>query len=116
MDLSQSYRRLDHGYDESKQTLEITDLRHAAQFRGGLLVSDRWNGKMDEKLKWKCCREHRFELSPGSVLLGGHWCRECIDPPWVYEEIANENRFAAQVVNVNGESSSQLAGSHPTQE
>jgi hypothetical protein len=99
MDLSQPYTRLDHGFDESKQLLELADLRQAAAFRGGHLESDRWNGELDQKLEWRCCRDHSFVLTPGSVLLGGHWCRECIDPPWDYGKIAGKNRFAAQVLH-----------------
>lgn len=99
MDLSQPYTRLDHGFDESKQLLELADLRQAATFRGGHLESDRWNGELDQKLEWRCCRDHSFELTPGSVLLGGHWCRECISPPWEYEPLAAKSRFAAQVLH-----------------
>jgi hypothetical protein len=98
MDLSLPYQRLDHGFDESKEHPDRTDLKQAAEFRGGQLVSRDWNGDLDQKLEWRCCRDHRFELTPRTVLLGGHWCRKCIDPPWDYEEIAGKNRFAAQVL------------------
>ena len=99
MELSQPFRRLEHGYDELKNVLKLSDLQRAAAFRGGSVASDRWNGDPDQKLQWKCCRDHRFVLTPRSVLLGGHWCRECIDPPWDYEEFAGQNKFAAQVIH-----------------
>ncbi len=99
LDISQPHRRLEHGYDESKDTWTLIDLQEAAAFRGGSLQSGAWSGKMDQKLQWKCCRDHLFELSPHTVLQGGHWCRECIDPPWDYDALVPENRFAAQVLS-----------------
>ena len=40
---------------------------------------------------------HRFKASPTLVLLGGHWCPECLPLPWNYDEIAKGNPFFAQV-------------------
>jgi hypothetical protein len=37
-------------------------------------------------------------MTPHAVLKGGHWCLECISPPWNYKEIATKNSFAAQVL------------------
>lgn len=118
------YRRLEHGFDESglgfgvaqqqKATgdeattdhaarnmlsLALADLVSAVRFRGGSLEGSGWDGDLDEKLEWKCCQDHRFSLTPRTVLLGGHWCRECIAPPWDYGAFAEKNRFAAQVLS-----------------
>jgi nucleoside-diphosphate-sugar epimerase len=98
LDREQPYRRLDHGYDESKEHPTLGDLRKAAAFRGGALKSGEWDGTMGLKLEWSCCMGHTFELTPHAVLKGGHWCLECISPPWNYGEIAKKNRFAAQVL------------------
>ena len=98
LDHEQAYERLDHGYDESKPVLDTEDLKGAAAFRGGTLVSNTWSGDMDERLNWKCCRGHSFEMTPGAVLKGGHWCMECISPPWDYAAFVKKNRFAAQVL------------------
>ena len=91
------YIRLDHGYDESKENLEINDLQGAAKFRGGKLTSKEWSGDMYETLNWKCAFGHEFEAKPYTVLGAGHWCPECLAPPWNYDEIAKKNPFFAQV-------------------
>lgn len=97
LDQRQDYTRLDHGYDESKERLTIDDLQRAAQFRGGALTSDSWDGDMRSQLTWECCQGHTFKMSPHAVLKGGHWCVECISPPWNYLKIVSKNRFARQI-------------------
>lgn len=89
---------LDHGYDESQEVLSQEDLQKAATFRGGKLSSEHWKGDMHEKLHWVCARGHGFELTAHAMLKGGHWCQECISPPWNYRQLAGENPFAAQVL------------------
>ncbi len=91
------YVRLDHGYDESKEQLELSDLQGAARFRGGELLSTSWDGDMYTTLKWKCAFDHEFEAKPYTVLGAGIWCPECLAPPWKYDEIAKKNPFFAQV-------------------
>jgi hypothetical protein len=98
LDHKQKHIQLDHGYDESKTELEPTDLQQAAAFRGGELVSKEWNGNMHLQLSWMCCKKHSFMMTPHAVLKGGHWCLECISPPWKYDAILDQNRFAAQVL------------------
>ncbi len=98
LDHTQPFTRLDHGYDESKEKLELKDLQQAALFRGGELVSNEWNGKMNQPLSWICCQEHPFQMSPHAVLKGGHWCLECISPPWNHHLVVEKNRFAKQVL------------------
>ena len=98
MDPGQTFVRINHGYDEHKEELELEDLKQAARFRGGKLVNDGWDGDMHLFLQWKCCRGHSWEMTPHAVLKGGHWCLECISSPWDYEVLANQNPFAAQVL------------------
>jgi nucleoside-diphosphate-sugar epimerase len=91
---------IDHGYDESKPTseLDLADMQQAAEFRGGKCLSNEMvKGNMAGKLQWECQFGHRFEASPALVLLGGHWCPECLPPPWNYDRIAAGNQFFAQV-------------------
>jgi len=101
-DHSQAYSRLNHGYDEAKKELTLEDLQEAAEFRGGSLVSNKWDGTMHLQLSWKCCQEHSFKMTPHAVLKGGHWCVECISPPWNYSVLAHKNPFAEQVLNLSG--------------
>jgi len=102
LDHKQKYIRLDHGYDESKEKLSLEDLYQAAAFRGGELVSKEWNGKMHQQLDWKCCQKHAFRMTPHAMLKGGHWCQECISPPWNYSVLTQKNLFAEQVLNPSG--------------
>lgn len=91
--------RLDHGYDESRENLEHGDLLKAAAFRGGLCQTDSWDGDMHAPLAWTCCQGHAFEMTPHAVLKGGHWCIDCIGPPWDYRALIETNPFAAQVLD-----------------
>jgi len=99
LDHHQEHARLDHGYDEGKETLALEDLREAARFRGGSVESGEWTGNMFTPVKWRCCQGHTFGMTPNSVLKGGHWCLECITTSRNYPLIAGRNRFAAQVLD-----------------
>ena len=52
---------------------------------------------MYTKIKWKCAFGHEFELRPYTVLKAGHWCVDCLPPPWNFDEQAKKNPFLAQV-------------------
>ncbi len=94
--------RLSHGYDESKPLaeLDIEDMRQAAEFRGGKCLSATMiKSDLSTKLEWECAFGHRFSASPALVLLGGHWCDECLSAPWNFDEQAKRNPFLAQVWN-----------------
>lgn len=91
---------LDHGYDEGKPKSEwdIEDMRKAARFRGGKCLSTTMRkGDLTTPLAWECQFGHGFTASPSLLLLGGHWCPECLPLPWNYDEIAIGNPFFAQV-------------------
>lgn len=97
---SKKPKRLNHGYDETKPKTElnIQDMRQAAEFRGGeCLSAEMVKGNLHSKLKWRCAFNHKFEASPTLVLLGGHWCPDCLPAPWNYAEEAKRNPFFAQV-------------------
>lgn len=94
--------RLSHGYDENKplSELDIEDMRQAAEFRGGKCLSEQMTkGDLATKLEWECAFGHRFKASPALILLGGHWCEECMPAPWRFDEEAERNPFLAQVWN-----------------
>ena len=94
--------RLSHGYNEEKPLteLDIEDMRQAAEFRGGKCLSATMTkGDLATKLEWECAYGHRFSASPTLVLLGGHWCEECMPAPWRFSEEAKHNPFLAQVWN-----------------
>ncbi len=90
---------LDHGYNEEKpmEEWDISDMRSAAAFRGGECLSD---GFVEPyaKLTWKCHDGHTFEMTPYTVLRGGHWCPKCCQPaPWDFDRLAKDVPFFAQV-------------------
>lgn len=91
---------LDHGYDETKSREDwtLSDMQQAALFRGGKCIStEMTKGDWRTPLEWECQFGHRFKASPALVLLGGHWCPECLPTPWNYDEITKGNPFFAQV-------------------
>lgn len=90
---------LDHGYDETKPVseLDIEDMHKVARFRGGECLSGKMTkGELWEPLEWVCSEGHRFRAMPGTILLGGHWCDECMPPDWNYNALAKKNPFLAQ--------------------
>ena len=95
---SEEEQKLDHGYDESKdfEALDLEDMKKAAAFRGGEVVSDKLES-VYKPLVWKCAFGHTFKATPNTVLRGGHWCPECQRSEWHYAEIARKNPFYAQV-------------------
>ncbi len=91
---------IDHGYDENKPEaeLELEDMRSAAKFRGGELLSESMEtGDWQTKLRFRCAFGHEFEASPRLVLEGGHWCPECERRSWNYGRRAQVDPFFAQV-------------------
>lgn len=94
--------KLDHGYDESKleSELDIEDMRKAAKFRGGELISKTMiKGDWQTKLTFKDAFGHIFDASPRLVLEGGHWCPECEKYSFNYAKRAKVDPFFAQVWN-----------------
>lgn len=84
---------LEHGYDESKplESLNIEDLRQAAEFRGGKCLATGYSTEdLHTKVLWKCRGGHEFGLTPYTVLKGGYWCPVCCEPrPWRYGAVAD---------------------------
>lgn len=93
--------KLDHGYDESKpdSELDINDMKSAAAFRGGEVVSASMEkGNLHSKIQWKCHNGHTFESTPFTILKGGFWCPECCEAlPWAFDKAAAHVPFLAQV-------------------
>lgn len=100
---------LDHGYDETEPAnkLSLKDIQKVAEFRGGKCLSETMTtGDWDTPLKFECAQGHTFEASPRVILLGGHWCPECLPwpysdssdaRPWHWDAEAKRNPFFAQL-------------------
>lgn len=75
----------------------MEDLRGAAAYRGGEVVSGEMKGAY-AKLQWRCGLGHTFWASPYTVLRGGHWCPHCCQPaPWDFDRLSRHSPFFAQV-------------------
>lgn len=101
LDPEPDWQRLNHGYDESKEQLDLADLQGAAEFRGGECLSSGWDGDMHVALEWRCAFGHQFSGKPNTILKAGHWCPVCVAPPWNFDEEARRNPFFAQVWRPN---------------
>ena len=93
---------LSHGYDESKPDSEIAlkDLKEAAAFRGGSVVSKSFKkGDLYSRVEWKCHNGHTFTARPFTILKAGFWCPECCEalPDWKFDKAAAQSNFYAQV-------------------
>jgi len=96
------HEKLNHGWDESitDNELALEHIKRAAEYRGGKCLSTNMiTGDLKTKLKWICALGHEFRASPYLVLKTGHWCEECMKPPWNFDEQAKLNPFIAQVWN-----------------
>ncbi|MDE5869143.1 MAG: NAD(P)-dependent oxidoreductase [Muribaculaceae bacterium] len=90
---------MNHGYDESKplESLDLADMKQAAEFRGGKCLSEEMTpGDLYTPLEWECSFGHRFKASPATILLGGHWCEDCLANSENYPAEAARNPFMAQ--------------------
>ena len=99
LDPDPDWHRLDHGYDETNTLLNLTDLQAAASFRGGECLAVDWDGDMFTTLEWKCAAQHKFQAKTNTILKAGHWCPQCMAPPWDFDQQAKANPFFAQVWN-----------------
>lgn len=97
IDPDPGWQRLNHGYDETKPILSLADLQGAAAFRGGDCLAGEWDGDMFARLDWRCSDGHEFQLKVNTILKAGHWCPDCMAPPWNFDWKARENPFFAQV-------------------
>lgn len=78
--VSKAPKKNDPSYTQPKLEceLDVEDMRKAARFRGGKLLSTSMRkGDWRSKLEFQCAFGHRFQASPRLVLEGGHWCDEC---------------------------------------
>lgn len=108
----EDYQRLDHGYDETLEDhqLDLTQMQRAALFRGGQCLSESMaEGALMQQLQWQCWRGHHFQMTPNTVLKGGHWCPQCAPQKkgWDFDAEAKKNPFFAQVWYPNHDTSEQ---------
>ncbi len=93
--------------DKDRQTREdpltkeytLKDMQELAKARGGQCLSTDYVD-IKSKLKWKCGFGHEFEATP-RLILAGHWCNECMPPPWNWDAIARVDPAIANVYYYN---------------
>jgi nucleoside-diphosphate-sugar epimerase len=82
------------GEDEPGPEHEATDPHVLAELRGGeCLSSDDPTGH--EGLRWRCGAGHQWEASSAAVRAG-HWCPDCMAPPWTWDDVAKVDPLLAK--------------------
>jgi hypothetical protein len=77
----------------------LVDMQALANSRGGECVSTEYID-IKSKLNWKCGFGHEFDGTP-RYILSGHWCPECVPPPWNWDAIAKVDPAIAAVYYYN---------------
>lgn len=72
----------------------IAHMKEFAESRGGKCLSTTLHD-LNIKLRWKCGLGHEFEASP-TLVKTGHWCPQCVPPPWRWDDIAKSDPLFAQ--------------------
>jgi nucleoside-diphosphate-sugar epimerase len=89
-------KAIDYGIElKEDDNYTITELKQAAEFRGGRCLSSSFEG-MTVKHKWQCSCGEEFEATPRLIIDGGHWCPTCTPPDWKFDETAKSNKLLAQ--------------------
>lgn len=71
-----------------------TDPQTLAEARGGQCLSgDDVTG--NDKLRWRCGLEHEWTAS-ATAVRAGHWCPECMAPPWRWDAVAKADPLLAK--------------------
>lgn len=91
-------KKVDTGFQirfDKNYTLE--DLKKAAEYRGGRLVSESFNG-MHVMHSWYCghCGQ-TFRATPMLILHGGQWCPCTVPGNWTYKQQAERDKVIAQL-------------------
>jgi len=89
------------GWPRQKRLEEYTldDLKELAASRGGGLLSTDFVD-VRTKLKWRCALGHEWEATP-LLHIVGHWCPQCVAPPWDYDSQARVDPALAAVYYSN---------------
>ena len=97
------------GYAEENTTASpVSDLQAEGRSTASAINSEssERSSIWDTPLQWQCAEGHTFTATPRLILLGGHWCEECMpypykdEPnarPWQWDKEAKKNPFFAQL-------------------
>jgi nucleoside-diphosphate-sugar epimerase len=80
-------------------TNSLNDMKELALWRGGQCLSREFKDPKT-KMRWKCGLGHEFEATP-RLLLAGHWCPDCTQPPWDYDTQAKTDPALASMYYLN---------------
>jgi nucleoside-diphosphate-sugar epimerase len=73
----------------------LSDMQELAKSRGGECLSKEY-ADLKTRMNWKCAFGHEWEATPKSPLTG-HWCPECMPPPWKWDEVAKKDPALANI-------------------
>jgi len=74
-------------------------MQSLAATRGGICLSAEYAGER-AVLGWRCGFGHEWKASP-TLVRAGHWCPECVAPPWNYDEVATADPALARLHHLN---------------
>jgi hypothetical protein len=77
----------------------LNDMQQLAKSRGGQCLSKEYTD-LKTKMKWKCAFGHEWEATP-KLPLTGHWCPQCVPPPWNWDAIAKVDPAIADAYYYN---------------
>jgi nucleoside-diphosphate-sugar epimerase len=85
--------------DPLTREYSLVDMQALANARGGECLSTEYID-IKSKLQWKCGVGHEFDGTP-RLILSGHWCPECVPPPWNWDALAKVDPALAAVYYYN---------------
>lgn len=85
--------------DPTLKSYSLKDMQELAKSRGGQCMSTEYKD-IKSKLKWKCAFGHEWEATP-KLHLVGHWCPECLPPPWDWDAVARVDPAIAKNYYLN---------------
>lgn len=81
--------------DPLTRQYNLQEMHALAKSRGGECLSTEYKD-IKTKMKWKCAFGHTWEATP-RLHLTGHWCPQCVPPPWNYDELAKKDNALADI-------------------
>ena len=81
--------------DPLTKEYSLQEMQALAKSRGGECLSKEYKN-IKTQLKWKCAFGHTWEATP-RLHLTGHWCPQCVPPPWNYDELAKKDTALADI-------------------
>ncbi len=80
--------------DEPGPEHQTADPQGLAEARGGQCLSSE-DPTGHEPLRWRCGLGHQWQAS-STAVRAGHWCPDCMAPPWTWDKVAKSDPLLAK--------------------